>query len=777
MKKPLFHAPPPLAHPSFGGTLNRGYDYLWQSPDDNHLYITKEGLMALGLSDELIRKSMTLNKNGHYKTYTHIYKRVRGADIVLFKVQDLSEMAYAKFTAQYGDDFEMLKFRSRLVDCGLLYVKESDTQFFMDFETYKLNASCKMTSSQAVKPMYASATLRALGVAYVRIAAEWLPRKQHHLLVRAMQQDGIPYPKVASVKGLDRIVTEWKNCGYPAVLAKFIPGSFQNGSARKVKADDKYADIEKCLVAWYADAGTKPEFTDLKRLYDQVRADKPELNWPNYSVEWIRRKVMQPKNVRLWYVARNGKGAYRNTAHYARAVRLKPTFPDALASMDGTTIQLVSNDLMACLYYNMCFDVCTGYLTGYAVGRTENTILVKQTLFNTLCNGFKPYQIQYDKGAANTSKVMQELMDKAAKVHFPHRAHNAPAKYAEAFIARLEATLAHLPNFKGSNITCNRNLSRKANSDFIKKRVVDFPDQEGIKAQIAQAVEVWNWTSVELPADIDLPAHIPHSINKYGRKMASRHDIYHHAILPSEKQAMRHKITRDEILSIFAEERTTKATYGVQGIKLRTNGQDVYYYVPDMGTDSDNGFRSENAGKKFRVTICQYDTSMIFLYNDEGANVATAVVRPEFAACIADKAVNENLPTHHQFTENRDADERTADDLLKEWHDQAAKMTGLEELSFELLHKDQFNAAQHNRQMQQLGLMPGAVSESPTKRNIQQISTQTNTSTPKKIAKVKSKPQAYEDIEDKEIVVLPKMAKNTMLVNGKIINIKENWEV
>ena len=651
-------------------TIEPDYNFLFEH--NNELYTTIAGLEHIGISKDTIDMQMRRNRAGDLKTWQHDYT-ILGSRKPLILIAALPKETATKFHEVFTNDYEVLKLRARAAHTAALHLNEKDIEFFMDVESHRKNASNKLTSSQAINPFAQTAKQRALGAAWLRIAVEveddtTMPKTAKtpifEAICRAWRQDNIPYPNCTSVIILKRYIKKWQNVGYPGILGELINGRMSNPNARKNKDDDTAALIDKALISWYSDAGSKMTFAQVHDAYLRVGA---ECGWQVVSEEWIRARLNEPRMMRLWFTARNGKKAYADNLE-AIARRVKPSFPDALWSIDGTTIQLVDNGIKAAMYAVWVYDVFSNSIVGCAIGRTENAKLVEAALYDAMQHGNKPYQLEYDKGSANMATTIQALMTRLSRVHFPHRAYNARAKWAEGFIGRFESLLSGLPNFKGSNITCSRDLRRKANSDFMKQKLADFPDQEGVLKQLQKAIGVWNYTT-----------------GKDGRTPLQRYSDPHEA---------RIKLPVFDVLSLFATTRKDTVTYAQQGILTQIEKQNVCYWVADPNGETDFLFRNDWAGFKFKIAITDFDRRVCYLYDDKDNYVAMATVRPEYAACVADKQLRPELPSHTAFVALRDANNTAIAALLAEIKHEVQNATGHAELGFDFIHKDALNAWQ-----------------------------------------------------------------------------------
>ncbi len=341
------------------------------------------------------------------------------------------------------------------------------------------------------------------------------------------------------------------------------------------------------------------------------------------TVSAIKAHLNQPKIKPIWYYARHGK--YEgDSAYMVEITRELPSRPDALWSLDGTTMQLYYKDengkIKSDLYVNFVTDVYSSAIIGYSVSFTETTSAVAEALQDAIyTHEYAPYQIQYDNSSANVSGVMQSLMSNLTRVHFGTKPNHGQSKYVETYIGHFQQqVLRKSPAFKGGNIT-TKSPNSKANPELL-KQLKQNPDllltESELLRQFDLAVKEWNERGEKR--------------DKYGfftgRSKLERYQ---------EEHADRKHLNYTERSSLFCVALPTAYKYGKQGIEITLNGKKHKYIVPDEDKIGDFDFFRNYNYEEFTVHINPLDPDFAYLYN-KGVFVATAHEKEKFTSCIAD---------------------------------------------------------------------------------------------------------------------------------------------
>lgn len=465
--------------------------------------------------------------------------------------------------------------------------------------------------------------------------------------------------KVKNWRVLGRRVKAWDADGRSSMVSKLV------GNSNRTKLTDIGV---KFLLHLYS-SPLKPSAKAVTKIYNDSANER---GWEKITVARVRQILNEPQNRQLVFASRHGVNEDRK-AHERTIKRRRPSFPDALWSFDGFTVQLryfdADGKVRSGLYGVGILDVHSDCLLGYAIGDGETGVLVQAALRDaSRKTGMRPYQLQYDNSSANKSNEVTELMDKLSHLNFPSAPYNGKAKPIENWIGRMERlNLRHFPNFKGGNIT-SPSLTIKANPDFLaaQTKAGTLPDKAGAIAQFIRAVAVQNATR-----------------GTDGKTPTERYQMQH------EK---RKKIDYFTMVEAFWVERRRKARYTKDGLVIEIEKTRYTYEVESEKGIEDFEFRNRYLGDSFTVKYDPDDITDINLYQD-GVWIATATRKYETPMAVAD------------FEEGEGQLVRAAQDERKRIEAvQAARLAAtrselenegaLVELSHELLHKDAYNATE-----------------------------------------------------------------------------------
>lgn len=378
----------------------------------------------------------------------------------------------------------------------------------------------------------------------------------------------------------------------------------------------------------------------------ELRSDQRKLNWEDVAMEYnsnaldnnlpmltvsaIKQHLNSPANKRVWYYQRHGKLA-GDLAMRTQATRREVSRPDALWSVDGTTMQLyyLDNDgkIKSDLYVYLVADAYCGAIIGWSVGFSETAKVVTKALQTAVeFRNYIPYQLQYDNGSANISKAVSGLMDNMSRVHFGCRPYSGQSKYVETFIGHFQQQVLHKSkNFKGGNVNV-KTEDAKANPELLaslKKDTKQLPNFEQVIEQFGQAVAEWNKRGEQR--------------DNYGFFTgATKTELY------ETEHADRKRVNYFDKISLYQSKLDCKAgyKYTTAGIKLIINKKPHFFIVPDDGGKYDFIFQRNHLNERFDVKINLETPEFITLLYKTGANAGkTAGIAREkelFAACVAD---------------------------------------------------------------------------------------------------------------------------------------------
>lgn len=379
------------------------------------------------------------------------------------------------------------------------------------------------------------------------------------------------------------------------------------------------------LMDLASDKMRKLSFEDIGMEYNTQAMD---CGLPMLTVSSIKQHLNEPQYKRVWYYNRHGKFE-GDQLFQAQALRREISRPDALWSIDGTTMQLYYRDetgkIKSDLYVYLVADAHSTAILGYSVAFAETSGMVTEALQNAVnTTGYIPYQLQYDNSSANISGVVAGLMNNMSRVHFGCRPYSGRSKYIETLTGHLQQrVLRKLPGFKGGNVTV-KSANAKANPEWLaelKQNPELLCSREEVIQEFHQGITDWNKRGEERDA--------------YGFFTGqSKLEIY------QADAEGRTKVNYFDKISLFMAElknpqNTSGYQYTQQGIKITIRKKDHYFIVPDEGSKYDFNFQRMYLHKRFNVRINIENPEFCMLFQD-GKQIAIAREKERFAACVAD---------------------------------------------------------------------------------------------------------------------------------------------
>jgi len=422
---------------------------------------------------------------------------------------------------------------------------------------------------------------------------------------------------ITNMRVLVRNAVEYKRKGIESLIHKGV------GNVNREMAD---AQVHAKMIE-LASNRVKYSWEDVAMLYNDwaIENEKPEM-----TTSAVKSYLYIPKIKKVWYYARHGKLAGDNDLQ-PLIQRKKPSFPDALWSIDGTTTQLYYLDdkgkIQSDLYAYFVTDSNTGAIIGHSIAFAETSGMVTEALKNATDTwGNKPYQIQYDNSSANVSYAVQALMSNMSRVHFPCEPYKGRSKYVESIIGHFQQrVLRKREFFKGGNID-TKSLNSKANPELLKelsKNPERLFNREGIIKEFDEAVNEWNNRG--------------EARDSFGRFVGDS-KIYRYETIQHEKRA---KLNYFDKLSLFVFQLKESYKYSTQGIQIEISKKKYNFIVPDPDSIGDFMFANEHLGEKFEVRIDMAKPEMCTLLQS-GVVVAHAYEKERYSACVADLKEGEN---------------------------------------------------------------------------------------------------------------------------------------
>lgn len=274
----------------------------------------------------------------------------------------------------------------------------------------------------------------------------------------------------------------------------FISGKFQNGNAAKVSDSEK----EQVMTALLAHHNNLPD-TLVAEGYNHFAAAK---GWKPISAGAVA--VWREKLGPVIRAGRLGVSNFRNNVTM-QMKRSRPTTPLLMWSLDGWTVELLyqatktdKKGHSVTTYTNrltmvVVLDVYNNYPIGYAVGDHESPALIKEALRDAAKHSqaltgsmLRANQVQSDRYAIKTMAQLYAVMgDKVT----PAQAHNAKAKPVEPYFNYLNTHYCiRCNNWSGFGVTSDP--KRQPNSDALNRMRHSFPDEAGLRAQIAEMMRL-----------------------------------------------------------------------------------------------------------------------------------------------------------------------------------------------------------------------------------------------------------------------------------------------
>jgi len=419
---------------------------------------------------------------------------------------------------------------------------------------------------------------------------------------------------ISNERVLDRNARLFANDG----IESLITGLMGNNNRGKINP------LAHAMLMELASDQRKLSFEDIGLEFNSKALD---MGLVMLTVSTIKQHLNEPKNIRVWYYNRHGKHE-GDLAFRAQSTRREISRPDALWTMDGTTMQLYYKDatgkVRSDLYVYMVADAHSSAIIGASVAFTETSSLVTEALQKAVSfRNYTPFQLQYDNSSANVSGAVIGLMQNMTRVHFACRPYSGQSKYIETFTGHLQQRVLHkFQNFKGGNVTV-KDPDSKANPELLAKLVKHpelLPNEDQVINDFYAAVNEWNSRGEER--------------DSFGFMIGST------KLERYEKEAEgRTKVNYFDKISLFMAELQHPNPLGYQyttaGIKITIKKKDHYFIVPDEGGKYDFTFQRNHLNQRFKVRINIENPEFCILFKD-GKQVAIARNKELFAACVAD---------------------------------------------------------------------------------------------------------------------------------------------
>lgn len=296
-----------------------------------------------------------------------------------------------------------------------------------------------------------------------------------------------PHALPVNARSLERKYKQYKEEGFESLVHKAYKAQSRN--AAKVVDDNQ----QSALAVLMSDPRNLDN-EQVSRLYNMLAE---QMQWKKISAATVA--VWRDKLDDVIYARRHGATAYRNN----KAMQVKrsaPVYPLQYWTMDGWDAELMyqtTNDKNVTVYHNrptivVVLDACLKYPIGYAIGTHETPELIREALRNAARHTAELFgtmhrtaQLQSDNYSI---KKMLPLYNEMAKHATPAAVKNAKAKIIEPWFNYFNKKYCQLQaNWSGFGVTSRREL--QPNSEFLNKMRHNFPDWDGVCAQLVKFIE------------------------------------------------------------------------------------------------------------------------------------------------------------------------------------------------------------------------------------------------------------------------------------------------
>lgn len=284
-------------------------------------------------------------------------------------------------------------------------------------------------------------------------------------------------------------VKQYSELGYISI----IPDKYCNNNASKVSDNEQQAALRTLL--------RKHNNFDNAQIQTLYNICAENLGWDkitsatvsNYRTKWEMET----------YSGRKGENSFDNTKAML-VKRSAPSYPLYYWTADGWDAELLyqkteidNNGNSKTTFHNrltvvVVLDPCLKYPIGYSIGTHETPDLIKEAFRNAVTHTkelfgefYKVLQLQTDNYG---KKALTPIYDVLSEKYTPARVHNAKAKVVEPYFSYINKKYCQMmPNWSGFGIASGS--SKQPNTEYLNKIRHSFPDEFGVRHQIAQIIE------------------------------------------------------------------------------------------------------------------------------------------------------------------------------------------------------------------------------------------------------------------------------------------------
>lgn len=305
--------------------------------------------------------------------------------------------------------------------------------------------------------------------------------------VQALDTKIYPHALPANARSLERKYKKYIDEGCESLIHKAY--KVQSRNAAKIADNNQ----QSALAVLMSDPRNLDN-EQVSRLYNMLAE---QMQWKKISAATVA--VWRDKLDDVIYARLHGATAYRNNKAM-QVQRQAPTYPLQFWTMDGWDAELLyqkTNDKNVTVYHNrptivVVLDACLKYPIGYAIGDRENPELIKEALRNAARHTaelfgtmYRTAQLQSDNYAI---KKMMPTYTGMAEHATPAAVKNAKAKIIEPWFHHFNKKYCQLQtNWSGFGVTSRKEL--QPNSEFLNKMRHNFPDWDGVCAQLVKFIE------------------------------------------------------------------------------------------------------------------------------------------------------------------------------------------------------------------------------------------------------------------------------------------------
>ena len=425
----------------------------------------------------------------------------------------------------------------------------------------------------------------------------------------------------ANFRNFQRKFATYKKEGIEGLISK----KTGNANHLKLKSEEQketlrrlYASHKNRDLVWVAD-----DYNQTARLN----------GWPEISEGTVADFLEKDSKLQA-VLLRNGTSKFKAdvlpTIH-----RNRPERPGYLWEGDGTPWELYYQyKKEGRTYYwgrkvvYVITDAYNDLPVGWAIGDSENVSLITQAWKNAILNtGMMPWQIRVDNFA---KKAMGPVYERITRYFVPTGVGNARAKLIEQMFARFSATriLKEYPNWSGCNIT-NRTEDNQPNRDFLESEKKNFPDEEGVIAQIHESLNAFRNALIKKDGLVRFDSWLESLKETDELRLAGPKDLI-------------------DVFGIYRDEINAKYTYTFtkDGLEMIIDGESHYYMNwgdpndPEVMGKAVEEYQELFGAKGLRVKYLPEDLNLIRVDNQRRKQVYYLEIDKKVPGCIMDMKAN-----------------------------------------------------------------------------------------------------------------------------------------